>query len=58
MIFLDLPGRTCLWGIASAGSGTAAASTTAIGVYDRITWNFVRYILGYRAHDGPACPNS
>ena len=25
----------------------------AIGVYDRITWDFIRYIAGYRKADGP-----
>ncbi len=57
VIFLDLPALDLPVGHrSSAGCGTAAASTTAIGVYDRITWNFIRYILGYRKHDGPARP--
>lgn len=40
MIFLDLPALTCL-----AGRGGQHAKD---GVYDRITWDFIRYIWGYR----------
>ena len=48
VIFLDLPGWACLWGIAQRRLRYGGGQHQAIGVYDRITWNFIRYILGYR----------
>ncbi len=47
VIFLDLPARTCLWGIAQR-RWRYRGGQHADGVYDRITWSFVKYILGYR----------
>ncbi|GIF45999.1 adenylate kinase family enzyme [Asanoa ferruginea] len=47
VIFLDLSAAACLWGIIQRrlrhGGGQHAG-----GVYDRITWNFIRYVVGYR----------
>jgi len=66
VIFLDLPGWACLLGIAQRRLRHGGGQHQAIGVYDRITWGFIRYILGYRrkmaprvralivAHAGPA----
>ncbi|MEO3746126.1 topology modulation protein [Plantactinospora sp. B5E13] len=48
VIFLDLPALTCLWGIIQRRRRYRGGQHQADGVYDRITWNFVRYILGYR----------
>ena len=53
VIFLDLPGWACLWGILQRRLRHGAGQHQAIGVYDRITWNFVRYILGYRSQMAP-----
>jgi adenylate kinase family enzyme len=53
VIFLDLPARTCLWGIAQRRLRHGGGQHDTIGVYDRITWNFVRYILGYRRTMAP-----
>lgn len=53
VIFLDLPGWACLWGIAQRRLRHGGGQHQAIGVYDRITWNFVRYILGYRRTMAP-----
>jgi adenylate kinase family enzyme len=53
VIFLDLSGRTCLWGIAQRRFRHRGGQHKDIGVYDRITWNFVRYILGYRRQMAP-----
>jgi adenylate kinase family enzyme len=47
VIFLDLPARTCLWGIAQR-RWRYRGGQHADGVYDRITWSFIKYILGYR----------
>jgi len=53
VIFLDLPGWACLWGIAQRRLRHGGGQHRAIGVYDRITWNFIRYILGYRKKMAP-----
>ena len=53
VIFLDLPGWACLLGIAQRRLRHGGGQHQAIGVYNRITWNFVRYILGYRKKMAP-----
>ncbi len=53
VIFLDLPGWACLWGILQRRLRHGGGQHQAIGVYDRITWNFIRYILGYRRKMAP-----
>lgn len=47
VIFLDLPARTCLWGIAQR-RWRYRGGQHADGVYDRIRWSFIKYVLGYR----------
>jgi adenylate kinase family enzyme len=47
VIFLDLPARTCLWGIAQR-RWRYRGGQHADGVYDRITWSFIKYVIGYR----------
>jgi adenylate kinase family enzyme len=53
VIFLDLPGWTCLWGILQRRLRHGGGQHQATGVYDRITGNFIRYILGYRRQMAP-----
>jgi len=53
VIFLDLSGWACLWGIAQRRFRHRGGQHQAIGVYDRITWGFIRYILGYRKQMAP-----
>jgi adenylate kinase family enzyme len=53
VVFLDLPGWACLWGIAQRRLRHGGGQHQAIGVYDRITWDFIRYILGYRRKMAP-----
>ncbi|WP_027343099.1 P-loop NTPase family protein [Hamadaea tsunoensis] len=53
VIFLDLPARTCLWGIAQRRWHYRGGQHHQDGVFDRITWNFVRYIIGYRKQMRP-----
>jgi hypothetical protein len=52
VIFLDLPAPTCLWGIAQRRWRYRGGQHTD-GVYDRITWSFLKYILGYRRRMRP-----
>lgn len=53
VVFLDLPARTCLRGIAQRRLRHDRGQHHAIGVYDRITWSFLRYVIGYRRHMSP-----
>lgn len=53
VIFLDLPGWRCLWGITQRRLRYRGGQHKDIGVYDQITWNFIRYILGYRRQMAP-----
>jgi adenylate kinase family enzyme len=48
VIFLDLPAIVCLWGITQRRWRYRGGQHHQDGVFDRITWNFVKYILGYR----------
>lgn len=48
VIFLDLSPLTCLAGIAQRRWRYRSGQHVDDGVYDRITWNFVRYVWGYR----------
>jgi adenylate kinase family enzyme len=53
VIFLDLPARTCLGGIVQRRLRHGGGQHDAIGVYDRITWGFIRYIVSYRKKMAP-----
>jgi adenylate kinase family enzyme len=53
VIFLDLPAATCLWGIVQRRMRYRGGQHKQDGVYDRITWSFVRYIAGYRRTTRP-----
>jgi adenylate kinase family enzyme len=53
VVFLDLPGWACLCGILQRRLRHGGGQYQAIGVYDRITWDFIRYILGYRKKMAP-----
>ncbi|MGH3778297.1 MAG: DNA topology modulation protein FlaR [Pseudonocardiaceae bacterium] len=48
VIFLDLPAIICLVGVAQRRWLYRGGQHARDGVYDRITWSFVRYIWGYR----------
>lgn len=53
VIFLDLPPTTCLWGIAQRRMKNRGGQNDATGVYDRITWGFIKYVWGYRKEMAP-----
>lgn len=53
VIFLDLPAWACLAGIAQRRLRHGGGQHDAIGVYDRITWSFIRYIAAYRRQMAP-----
>ncbi len=48
VVFLDLPAWVCLWGILQRRLEHGRGQHHTIGVYDRITWSFIRYVLSYR----------
>jgi adenylate kinase family enzyme len=48
VVVLDLPARTCLWGIGRRQWRHGSGQHSASGVYNRINGSFVRYVLGYR----------
>lgn len=48
VIVLDLPAVTCLRGVAQRRLRHGGGQHPSIGVYDRVNWSFIRYILGYR----------
>jgi adenylate kinase family enzyme len=52
VIFLDLRPWSCLAGIFQRQLRHGRGQHNA-GVYNRITWSFVRYIIGYRRHMAP-----
>jgi adenylate kinase family enzyme len=53
VIFLDLPGWACLLGILQRQARHGGGQHQANGECNRITWNFVRYIIGYRKTMAP-----
>jgi adenylate kinase family enzyme len=53
VVFLDFPAWVCLLGIIQRRLRHGGGQHDAIGVYDRITWNFIRYITGYRGQMAP-----
>ncbi|MFJ3790383.1 topology modulation protein [Kitasatospora sp. NPDC090091] len=53
VIFLDIPPVVCLLGILQRRWRYRGGQHTSQGVFDRITWSFVRYILGYRRQMRP-----
>ncbi|MFD0272368.1 topology modulation protein [Kitasatospora sp. NPDC127111] len=53
VIFLDIPPIICLLGILQRRRRYRGGQHTSHGVFDRITWGFIRYILGYRRQMRP-----
>lgn len=53
VIFLDIPPAVCLWGIAQRRLRYGGGQNDSTGVYDRVTWNFIRYVWGYRKSMAP-----
>lgn len=53
IVFLDLPALTCLTGITQRRWHYRGGQHTQAGVYDRITWSFIRYVCRYRASMRP-----
>jgi adenylate kinase family enzyme len=53
VIFLNFPAWACLWGIIQRRLRHGGGQHGAVGVYDRITWSFIRYIAGYRKQMAP-----
>jgi adenylate kinase family enzyme len=48
VIVMDLPARSCLLGVLQRRLLHRGGQHQELGVYDRITWSFIKYIVGYR----------
>ena len=48
VVFMDLPTRVCLWGILSRQLRHGRGQNEQTGVYNRITGDVLRYVVGYR----------
>lgn len=53
VIFLDMSSMTCLWGLLRRRLRHGRGQHRSIGVYDRITWGFVKYVWNYRRAMAP-----
>lgn len=53
VVFLDVPTVTCLWGVVLRRLRFRGATRPELGVYDRISWPFVRWILTFRRRQRP-----
>lgn len=47
IIFMDMPTAACLWGLVSR-QFRHGRGQNGNGVYNRITWGVLRYVVGYR----------
>ncbi len=53
VVFLDVSTPACLWGIARRRLRLRGRSCPELGVYDRISWAFVKWIVSFRRHQRP-----
>ena len=53
VVMLDLPARSCLWGILRRRVRYRGGQHPDVGVYDQVNFDFIRYIIGYRRSMGP-----
>jgi adenylate kinase family enzyme len=53
VVYLDLPTRTCLSGIARRRIRYRGQIRPELGVYDRINWAFLRWICSFRRRQRP-----
>jgi adenylate kinase family enzyme len=53
VIFLDLPRRTCLWGVVRRRLEFRGRLHPELGVYDRINRPFIRWIWGFPRRQRP-----
>ena len=53
VIFLDRPAPACLWGIAQRRHRYRGTQNDHDGVYDHITWAYIKYVWNYRRTRAP-----
>lgn len=54
VIFLDLPRRSCLWGVMRRRLEYRGKHRPELGVWDRVDWPFIRWIWRFPRHQRPA----
>lgn len=52
VIFMDMPTTACLWGLISRQLRHGGGQKSN-GIYNRITWGVLRYVMGYRRNMRP-----
>ncbi|MDQ6777049.1 MAG: topology modulation protein [Actinomycetota bacterium] len=53
VIYLDVSTRTCLMGIVRRRVRFRGQLRPELGVYDRVSWDFVRWIISFRRRQRP-----
>lgn len=53
VIFLDFSAARCLWGVFQRRWRFRSGQLRNEGVFVRITWPFIKYVIGYRRHMAP-----
>ena len=53
VVFLDVGAWRCLIGVLQRRARQHGGQDRGVGVFDRITWSFIKYILGFRRRMAP-----
>ena len=53
VIFLDFGAARCLWSVLQRRWRFRSGQRREQGIFVRITWSFIKYVVGYRRHMAP-----